>query len=238
MKSLNEPVFFKNLEDIEREFAQKLRSPREAANELKTLEDIEHELTQNGLSLTKETTRGKIARHAVNILSVVLIALMAFSAIGIFGAKALGYQIMVVETGSMSPDLPIGSLLFISPADYDMINIGDDVTFKRDDGLRVVTHRVIAKNDSEERLTTKGTANNTADEPISYSSVVGVVRRHINIIGHLFLWLNDRIGKIVGISVAAAAWFVSILFGIRKSPLKNKKTADGLYFIDLPGFSG
>jgi signal peptidase len=74
----------------------------------------------------------------------------------------------VVETGSMRPDLPPGTLVVVRPVDQGVIAIGDVITYQIESGKdRVVTHRVIATGvdaTGEPRWRTQGDANDVADE--------------------------------------------------------------------------
>ncbi len=54
-----------------------------------------------------------------------------------------GYELYVVESGSMSPTLKVGSVILAKkPSDAGALNINDIVTFKRIDGS-IITHRII-----------------------------------------------------------------------------------------------
>lgn len=74
----------------------------------------------------------------------------------------------VVETGSMRPDLPPGTLVVVKPVQPDEIAIGDVITYQIVSGEdRVVTHRVIATGidaTGQPRWQTKGDANDVADD--------------------------------------------------------------------------
>lgn len=74
----------------------------------------------------------------------------------------------VVETGSMRPDLPPGTLVVVKAVQPDEIAIGDVITYQIVSGEdTVVTHRVIATGidaTGEPRWHTQGDANEVADE--------------------------------------------------------------------------
>ena len=57
----------------------------------------------------------------------------------------LGYERYVIESGSMEPALPVGSVVYSRPVDADDLAVGDIITFKPppEYGIdQVVTHRV------------------------------------------------------------------------------------------------
>lgn len=126
-----------------------------------------------------------------------------------------------VMTSSMEPELPVGSLLIITPTDYENIQIGDDITFVRDESLTLVTHRVIEKDNLSQKITTQGIANNTSDAPTSYQNVVGKVVWHIPYVGYLVIFLSTAQGKIISIILIVALLSISMLFD--KYDSKNSK---------------
>lgn len=168
-------------------------------------------------------------KKAGDIISTVLIVLLLVLLCAVLVPKlCFGVEMKAVMTASMQPELPVGSLVVIVPTDYDDINIGDDITFVRDESLTLVTHRVIEKDDSSQRLTTQGIANNAADAPTSYQNVVGKVVWHIPFVGYLVIWLSTLHGKIIAVIIIAALVSISLLFdkyGDDKSKKddKNKK---------------
>ena len=136
-------------------------------------------------------------------------------------------EFKVVLTGSMEPDLHVGSLLVIMPAEYDEIEIGDDITFVRDEELNLVTHRVIAKDDDKMTITTKGIANNTPDKPTIYENVVGKVRFSIPLIGYIGVWLSTPSGVIAVITVVAVIILGILLLRLfRKPAAKDGKESE------------
>lgn len=163
-----------------------------------------------------------------NILSSLLIALLAVLLIAVLVSKLIfGVEMKAVLTASMEPELPVGSLLIISPADYKDIQIGDDITFVRDNNLTLVTHRVIEKDDKTQHITTQGIANNSADFPTSYDNVVGKVVFHIPLVGYFAIWTATLKGKIIcGIIIAALVAFSILLSVTGKEKLKEEREAE------------
>ena len=145
-------------------------------------------------------------------MSTVLIVVLVLLLAAVLVPKlCLGVEMKAVMTSSMEPELPVGSLLVIVPADYEDINIGDDITFIRDENLTLVTHRVISKDDTSQKITTQGIANNTADAPTSYQNVLGKVALHIPYIGYAVILLSTTKGKIIAVILILALLSISIL---------------------------
>lgn len=165
-----------------------------------------------------------------SFLSDVIIMLLLLAVGAVLALKFIGNaEMKAVLTGSMEPELPVGSLLVILPVAYDDIQIGDDITCVRDASLTLVTHRVIEKDDDTQTITTQGIANNAPDSPTHYENVVGRVAYHVPYLGYLVIWTADLKGKIIcGILIAALVAF-SLLFSQEEGKSgANKNKAEHL----------
>lgn len=152
-------------------------------------------------------------KKQANRIYNLLIAVLAVLLMAVLISKLVFHlEMKAVLTGSMSPDLPVGSLILISPIEYEHIRIGDDITFIRDANLTLVTHRVISKNDTTQEITTQGIANNLPDRPTSYQNVVGKVIFHLPYAGYLVLWTSDLKGKIICCILITAIVVISLMF--------------------------
>lgn len=96
-------------------------------------------------------------------------------------ANLLGYSLFEVGTGSMSPTIEIGDVV-ITKITKD-VEENDIIVYIEDDDI--ITHRLIEKN--EERLITRGDANNSDDKPIEENMIIGKV---VKIIPQLGTWQN------------------------------------------------
>ena len=114
-----------------------------------------------------------------------------------------GYKFMIVSSGSMTPTLPLGSLVIVTPCDYEDLECGDIVTMNA--GGIHLTHRIVGKYDANNisdkgYLTadefpeeyekqywwvTKGDASDTIDGPLD-DEIVGKVYDT-----HAFAWVGD-----------------------------------------------
>ena len=163
-------------------------------------------------------------------MSTVLIVVLVLLLAAVLVPKlCFGVEMKAVLTSSMEPELPVGSLLIIVPTEYDDIHIGDDITFVRDENLTLVTHRVIAKDDTAQKITTQGIANNTADAPTIYENVVGKVFLHIPYVGYLVILLSKTKAKIIAVIVIIALMLISVLadmYGKEKSKETSEETPE------------
>ncbi|MDO5141280.1 MAG: signal peptidase I [Eubacteriales bacterium] len=92
-----------------------------------------------------------------------------------------GYSLFTVMTGSMEPELPVGSLVAVKKCEPSEINAGDIISFySRDPSISgsVNTHRVLeTRNENGQyQFMTKGDANAAPDKDITYGQdVIGKV---------------------------------------------------------------
>ncbi len=115
-------------------------------------------------------------RKAWNILTTILTALVVIAALFFVGARIAGLRVYAVLSGSMEPEYPVGSLIFVKAADPEAIREGDVITFRLSETL-TATHRVIGVERGEDgalNFQTKGDANAAADaRPVHEKNVVG-----------------------------------------------------------------
>jgi len=108
----------------------------------------------------------KIIKLLIDIVFIIIIVILAGYFIFRLTGKLNTYR---VETGSMEPAIHVNDYIMVFETnDYKEKDI---VTFKYENTL--VTHRIVEVNDN--KVTTKGDANNTNDDEIDKSSIVGEV---------------------------------------------------------------
>ena len=109
-----------------------------------------------------------------------------------------GFGVSVVLSGSMEPALSVNDLVIVRATDsYEK----DDIVVYQS-GSSLVIHRIISISGDE--VITQGDANNTQDEPINLSDVMGKAVAHIPFVGALILFLKTRVGFILIIAAAIA----------------------------------
>lgn len=90
-----------------------------------------------------------------------------------------GYSVFSAETGSMAPTMEKGDIVIIKIGDE--IKENDIITYKQ--GNALITHRIV-KIDGD-TIIAKGDNNNTEDEPINKSQVIG---KSVFIINNVEIW--------------------------------------------------
>ena len=117
-----------------------------------------------------------------------------------------GYGMSVVLSGSMESRLSVDDLVIIKATDNYKVN--DIVLFQ--DGNSLVIHRIIEIDG--DTVTTKGDANNVADEPINKSQIKGVLVYDIAGLGAVVNILKQP----VSVFIILAAAFLLTEFSYRK----------------------
>ena len=146
------------------------------------------------------------------ILAVILICLP------LSVPRLFGFEIFHVESGSMSPAIPAGSVIYVKHETPETLSEGDVITFVSE-GV-YVTHRIVENRFVEGELVTKGDANEKEDaNPIAYANVVGTVKAHFPVLGKFLVVVSTGLGKFYLVLAAVCG----VLFLILGNMLKKKK---------------
>lgn len=160
-----------------------------------------------------------------NAVTTVLVGLMVILAALLWGFWLLGYEVLVVQSGSMEPNYHVGSLVYVKPVDASELETGDVITFELGGGVRG-THRIIEvlDNNGSPSFRTKGDSNDHADyAPVLSEDIVGEVKFTIPYFGFLITYIQQPPGTYVTISIVAVLLLLTILPDII-FPEGNKKT--------------
>lgn len=149
-----------------------------------------------------------LKKKKINALLTALIIFVSVLLVGIvYAPKILGYKAYVIETGSMSPSIPQGSMVYIKPVkSFEEYQVNDVVTFSANDGQGSFTHRIVEINESEQNFVTRGDANSDVDlTPTDYEFAVGKVKLAIPYLGFVADFLKNKAVKIA-VAVIYIAW--------------------------------
>ena len=121
----------------------------------------------------------------------------------------IGIRPYAVQTGSMEPEIPTGSICFVNHnTKYGSIAEGDIIAFKA--GEMMVTHRAVRI--EREGIVTKGDANNIEDAGlVTEENFVGETIFHIPMVGYLMMWLKTTFGLIALVSAAVLFTLIGML---------------------------
>lgn len=83
-----------------------------------------------------------------------------------------GFRPVIILSGSMEPNYPVGSVTYYKACDFSEIAEGDVITFQAGDSM--VTHRAVKVNGLSGTVVTKGDNNLTEDpNPVERSKIIG-----------------------------------------------------------------
>ena len=133
-----------------------------------------------------------------------------------------------VVSGSMEPEIPIGSLVCIKESRPEDAREGDVVAFygARDAGV-IVTHRVVENRVIMGELITKGDANKTNDmNPVKYDHFIGKVELSvpgIGMVAQVFTSFEGKVAAVGMIGVSLVLHAVAMMAEGKESEDKAQK---------------
>lgn len=160
-----------------------------------------------------------------NTITTILVSLMVILSVLLWGFRLLGFEVLVVQSGSMEPNYHVGSMVYVKPVDAAELEVGDVITFELGGGVRG-THRIIEvlNEDGSLMFKTKGDNNDHADSnPVQPQNIVGQVKFTIPYLGFLITYVQQPPGIYVTISVVAVLLLLTILPDIIFPSEKDKK---------------
>lgn len=165
---------------------------------------------------------------ALKVISTLLVVVMVIVAVLMVGVRLLGLQVYTVLSGSMEPEYPVGSLVYVREVDTATLEVGDVITFKLSEET-TATHRIIdivrdENNPQLVRYQTKGDNNDVTDgmllEP---ANVIGKVIFKLPYMGYLAMFLQSKQGKLAAIAACAAMLLLTLVSELLNDSLKEKK---------------
>ncbi len=148
--------------------------------------------------------RGRPRRAVLLPLAVVGVAVMLPVAVLMGTVVLLGWQLQVIETGSMAPSFPEGSLAVVEPIDPADVRAGMTLVFQDpSEPGRLVAHRAVHRLSGEVPVwQTKGDANATADPlPVHAGGVRGRIRWVVPGLGGMAAALRSSLSPVVLVGV-------------------------------------
>ena len=154
----------------------------------------------------------RMAAAICRIAGLLILLLVIASVVPVTVPQLMGYQVYNVMSGSMEPEIPVGSAAYVAPVDPVELSKGEIVAFTR--GGTVILHRVVSNHMVEGFLVTKGDANEQEDiEDLPYQNVTGRVVRHYPLLGQFMMIYSSAVGKVLLLCLAACGAMLNILAG-------------------------
>lgn len=183
-------------------------------------------------------SRSGTIRKIWNVTGTILTVLAVLLAIALAGVRLFGLRTYTVLSGSMEPDYPTGSLLYVKSVDPRELEVGDVITFMLDEDT-AATHRIIEILPDEEdssvlRFRTQGDANDGPDgTPVHCRNVIGKPVFCIPYLGYFAHFVQHPPGLylvIGGGAILAVLVFLPDLFkesGAKKQPGRPASNSGG-----------
>ena len=145
-----------------------------------------------------------------SILGTLILVAAILTVLPVTVPRFLGYEIYNVISGSMEPELPVGSVVYVKETDPAEIQEGDIIAFNSQGS--VVTHRVKQNRVVEGEFVTKGDANEAEDLwTVDYDELIGRVTFHAPVLGGLMELYTTGVGKIYLLLFAACGAMLNLL---------------------------
>ena len=174
----------------------------------------------------KRRKGGKFLPAFCNILGTLILLLAIASCLPMVIPRLMGYQIYNVVTGSMEPEIPVGSVLYVEYTEPEVLEEGEVIAF--DNGEGVIAHRVVENRRVAGEITTKGDANADVDlYPVEYSAVIGRVVRHYPVLGALMDLYSSPVGKVYVVIFAASGAMMNLIAGRIRTTRKEREQYNG-----------
>lgn len=162
----------------------------------------------------------KFMKYTGTFLTVLLVC----TAIMMAGGMLCGCRIFNISSASMSPSLPVGTLIVTRPVSLEKLEAGDIVTVSYNASGQTLTHRVVSTDPDNGTFITKGDANETSDSTMRQDQLVGKVILAIPGAGNLLSFLAGWKGRLILASCLIAALVLVVL----SDPQVRRKQRTGL----------
>lgn len=147
-----------------------------------------------------------------HISGSILLVMLILICIPFTVPKAFGLSIYEVITDSMTPEYPVGSVIYVEKIQPEKVKVDDVITFSiGTDTSQVMTHRVVAIDSENHTFTTKGDANKDVDvSPVAFQRLLGKPMyciKHMGFLVQLFESTEGRVLLGVLLVLVFALWF-------------------------------
>lgn len=147
-----------------------------------------------------------------------VIILLMTAAMLTFLAPSFGWGVDTVFSGSMEPQLKMGSVAVTRPVEAEDLKVGDIITFLSPLSGKMMSHRVVAVEEgSAFSFQTKGDANENVDPfVVSAQDLVGKVCFHIPYFGYIAQFIKTPMGLLLTLCLPGLAIIVLEIVNIRR----------------------
>ena len=167
-----------------------------------------------------------------NVLLTLFLLVAAALVIAFAGVRLAGLTPYAVLSGSMEPEYPVGSLIYVKDADPSSVEVGQAITFRQGSGT-LVTHQVYEIDSEQQLFYTQGIANvDSSGEimhdaaPTPWSSLVGRPIACVPYLGYVNDWITHAPGVYVVVAFVAVVMAISVALELRRMTLEKRRAEE------------
>lgn len=189
---------------------------------MQTTMDAQTPLPEQDVTPSESTSSSSSWRWTKRLVGTLVILLVSAIVLGLaaitIGPRLLPYQALVVRSGSMSPTIPTGSIVFYRPIQATKVKVGDVIVFSEPGQPNTkVTHRVVGIGTAPtgRYFLTKGDANGGQDS--WHIPAVGTGWKavwHVPYAGYILFDIQSTYGRLLLLLVPAAVLALITLWEI------------------------
>jgi signal peptidase I len=162
------------------------------------------------------------------VSALIVLGMVAALAVLIVLPRATQGAALTVLTGSMTPQIPVGSVVLVRPVDSRTLEVGDVATYQTEPGKEeFITHRIVDIDTSTEptSFTFKGDANKGPDiDPVPAGAIRGEVWFHVPFLGAIRDALHGKAGLGLITMILLGGYALAQAFGAAKDRRESKKS--------------
>lgn len=186
------------------------------------------DVVDTDISTISKARNNPVARMYLRLRSILLTVMACVGAISIalfIGAAAFGLRPMVVISGSMEPEITVGSLILSIETPATSLKLGDVITVRRSGSQHLVTHRIIEAGDcAGERCSfiLKGDANIARDPHQVLIESAPRMWIALSGVGYAIVWMRTLPGLItLAVVIVALIMLLIVVPKDTKKPINS-----------------
>ncbi len=165
----------------------------------------------------------KTLKIVFDVLSTAVVVAVVIFAVLLVGVRLFGVQVYSVISGSMEPEYPVGSLIYVKSVDPAEIEVNDVITYVLPNDMPS-THRVIGIDAENQLFYTKGDANEVEDgAPVHFQNLIGTPIFKIPLLGFIAYYIQHPPGMYIAIAAGAILLILVFLPDLFKGEEKKSK---------------
>lgn len=176
----------------------------------------------------------EICKKVWDVASSILVGIVVLFAVLLIGVRLFGVQVYSVISGSMEPEYPVGSLIYVKDVKPSEVQVGDVITFVLSNKTPA-THRVIAIDKENQLFYTRGDANYQINEetgekeymedpPVHFNNLIGKPVYKIPILGYIAYYIQHPPGMYIAIAAGAILLILVFLPDLFKKEKKESSS--------------